>query len=306
MRKKSLLLILCLVIGFGLITGSCMPFFYADIGVHFINVAGGDAILIHDLVSRKCVLIDGGSTDTGDWVVNYLKYYAEIPQVFDEDGNSTWVLDAIVSTNPDPNYLGGLIKVLENEDIKVNAFYYSGHSDYAANQELQKALASAELSPQTLTRNDGSLQIGKLSFDVLHPSTPEGYAEAYDSSIVLRLDYGKLSFLFAGAIGTQAEAEMLSDDANLSVDFLKMSQNWTPTSSSQFLKKVNPQGVIYSQEEEPSPIDSKVRENLSNVRSYWTNAYPDEPTGHSITFWINPDQCRIDAPQPPFPGFDDW
>lgn len=296
---KRVSLILSLLICLGLLVPGCGLFFQAEIAVHFINVGDGDSIVVNDWMTNKAVLIDGGKIRTISSVPFYLKELAVIPQEYDSEGNEYWVLEAMISTNPEPEYVEGLIAVLNDPQIKVRDFYYSGHAAYAENEDLQTALANAGLKPQVLTSGD-TLKIGGLKFEVLHPGQdPDSYAEVYDASLVLRLDYGDNSILFASAIGTEAEEEMLAADVTLAADFLKMSMNWEPVDSSEFIKAVNPLGLIFSQEEEPEELSNKARKSAQKgAKSYWTN--PDPEFGHSIAIWLNKVAFRVDAPQEPF------
>ncbi|MGB4529298.1 MAG: MBL fold metallo-hydrolase, partial [Bacillota bacterium] len=91
------------------------------------------------------------------------------------------------------------------------------------------------------------IRLGNLELYVLHPSDPvDRYANTNNSSIVIRLEYGDVSFLFTGDMETKGESEMLSELADsaselLDIDILKVAHHGSKTSSSEaFLSLVTP------------------------------------------------------------------
>ena len=101
---------------------------------------------------------------------------------------------------------------------------------------LQRALNDKRRSSD-LPRGDDVIQLGNLA-RVLHPSDPvDQYDNPNNASIVIRLDYGDVSFLFAGDVETLGESEILSLDDSvyelLDVDILKVAHHGSRTSSSE-------------------------------------------------------------------------
>ena len=80
--------------------------------IHFIDVGQGDSILLQSLQSSQVIeniLIDGGDSDMGETVVNYLRQ-----QCVEK-------LDAVIATYPAAEHIGGLPKVFE--EFKVGSVY---------------------------------------------------------------------------------------------------------------------------------------------------------------------------------------
>ena len=211
--------------------------------VHFIDVENGDAILI-DLGETE-VLIDGGLPDSG--VADYLKDYVDGP------------LEAMVATHPHPDHIGGLVEVLEAFD--VNDIWLNGDTvsqDFRFYRIFEKftGLVNAEGAVVHEARGGQTINIGILSFLVLHPDNLASYGTFQDrrstfqtmnnNSIVLRLRYGEMSFLFAGDVHKECEANMLKAGVELRSDILKVGHHGSIWSSSfQFLHSVSPQVAIY-------------------------------------------------------------
>ena len=76
----------------------------STVKVHFINVGQGDAALIQ--TGNENILIDGGGKGKGDEVVAYLKK------------QKVKSLNAVVSTHPDADHIGGLAYVINNMTVK--------------------------------------------------------------------------------------------------------------------------------------------------------------------------------------------
>lgn len=108
MRKTTLILISCVLALLLLATVVQAE----ELFVHFIDVGQGDAILIQHETSN--VLIDGG--DRWDWVAEKLTAYL--------DDQGVEKLDAVVSTHPHADHIGGLAAAIKS--FPVAAVYDSG------------------------------------------------------------------------------------------------------------------------------------------------------------------------------------
>ena len=74
------------------------------IELHFLDVGQGDSTLVI-LPDGKTMLIDAGTSEYGDTVVNYIK---------DLDISK---IDYLVMTHPDADHIGGMSEVIDNFDI---------------------------------------------------------------------------------------------------------------------------------------------------------------------------------------------
>ena len=90
-----------------------------------------------------------------------------------------------------------------------------------------------------------SIEEDALSFIILHPTKPLT-DDTNNNSIVLRLSYGSVDFLFTGDAEKEAEAGILQSGQTLQADILKVGHHGSRTSTSaEFLNTVKPQIAIY-------------------------------------------------------------
>ena len=112
-------------------------------------------------------------------------------------------LEAIVLTHPHPDHFGGLIEVLQKYD--VNHIWLNGDiphelKPYFRGYKFFETLINREGASIYEARRGDTIDIDILSFKVLHPD--KLFTAKIDprsmnrNSIVMRLQYGKISFLF--------------------------------------------------------------------------------------------------------------
>ena len=88
--------------------------------------------------------------------------------------------------------------------------------------------------------------LGTLTFDVLHPTLPLG-SDRNENSIVLKLSFVQVDFLFTGDAGSSAEASMLAVGLIDDIDILKVSHHGSKyCSTANFLVAAQPEIAIYS------------------------------------------------------------
>jgi beta-lactamase superfamily II metal-dependent hydrolase len=139
------------------------------------------------------------------------------------------------------------------------------------------------------------MDIGILSLNVLHPDillphAPGHVAENQDNnSIVLRLRYGNIAFLFTGDARKQAEESILKAGLEVHADILKVCRHGAITSSSpQFLNAVSPKVAVWiagirpagakgkkgagAQEKKPDPITISALKNVG-AKVYGTKTH---------------------------------
>lgn len=197
--------------------------------VHFIDVGQGDSILIQ-APDGATMLIDGGYSGAG--ALAYLK------------AQQITKIDVMVATHPHADHIGGLVDVLRA--LPVGEIWTSGavHTT-GVFEQLLDAIADAKVPYHEAKRGD-TIALGTLQFAVLH-SDPDA-AELNDSSVVLHLAYGSVSFLFTGDAEGPGEQAMLREvKTQLPSTILKVGHHGSSTSSSPaFLAAVRPAVAIYS------------------------------------------------------------
>ena len=201
-----------------------------QLAVHFIDVGQGDSILVQT-PGGKVVLIDGGKRSAGQVVVSYLKK-AGITSI-----------DAIVATHAHEDHIGGLIAVLN--EFPVGKVYDSGkvHTTKTFEDYLtlidQKNIEFIEArAGMTIPVENG------IQFTVLHPAANDIGMVLNNASVVTRLQYGQVSFLFTGDAEAEAEQRMISRGLTKTT-VLKVGHHGSKTSTTQaFLDALSPSYAV--------------------------------------------------------------
>lgn len=203
-----------------------------SIQIHFIDVGQGDSILIDSGTNE--VLIDGGQKSSGVTVTDYIKQYV--------DGS----LEGLVATHTDADHIGGLIKVLK--DFPVEQIWLNGYT--ATSKTYQDFMDEVNKEETTgaevnyATKRGGEISIGNLSFSILNPPDTL-FSDANNNSIVLRLKYGDIAFLFSGDAEKEAETSILTTGSELQAQILKAGHHCSKTASTKaFLEEVKPEKAI--------------------------------------------------------------
>jgi competence protein ComEC len=224
-----------------------------DLVVTMIDVGQGDSILV-EFPGRKRMLVDGGGFtdspfDVGEKVVSPLLWRKGFKKI-----------DFLVLTHPHPDHLNGLVAVARN--FRVGEFWEGRPPPEG---ETYRELLAA-LPPFAVRRRIGlgfRCDVGGVRVEALHPGLGEvtgSPAAANDSSLVLRVSWGAVSFLLAGDIGFEAEREIVKVGKSLRSTVLKSPHHGSGASSSGlFLEYVCPRDILISVGEGnrygfPSPV----------------------------------------------------
>ena len=211
--------------------------------VTFLDIGQGDSAFI-STPGGKNILIDGGKRaippysnfDAGKEVVlPFLK------------NKGVKRIDTLIATHPDVDHIGGLLAVLDS-DIQIDRVLDPGHrhTSYTYRDFLKKIERRKETkyyqprAGQVLNWGD------EVKVQVLSPA--HLFRGSNNSSIVIKLEFGDISFLLTGDAEKEAEGEMVSRYGNrLKSTVLKASHHGSRTGSSlNFLKAVNPQVAVIS------------------------------------------------------------
>ncbi len=201
-----------------------------ELRVHFIDVGQGDAILVQS--AQHIMLIDGGDRGTANDLVAYLQ------------GERIEHIDIVVSTHPHADHIAGLLSVLEN--FTIGEVIDPGVIHTSKTFEDYLTLIDQKDIKFTEGRAGMKRDISQgYHFEILHPHNPSS-RHLNDASIVIKLTFGEISFMFTGDVEAPGEREILERGKNLKSQILKVSHHGSSTSSTEeFLKKVAPEvGII--------------------------------------------------------------
>ena len=197
--------------------------------VHFIDVGQGDSVFIQ-APDGTTALIDGGSD-------NSLAYQYLLRHGINR-------IDVLIVSHPHADHMGGLIEIIQN--IPVGSVWTSGAVHYTPIfEQFVDAMAEAKI-PYREAPQGHSIPLGTLHFDVLHSDAAA--AELNDGSLVVKLVYNHVSFLFMGDAESSSEEMMVRDlPAQLDATVLKVGHHGSYTSSTPaFIAAVSPEIAVYS------------------------------------------------------------
>lgn len=228
----ALILILLLLTVFSATRAKTAP--DGSLQVSYIDVGQGDSALLQDSNGFD-VLIDGGVVSAGPTVVAYLK----------QKGADH--LEVLVASHPDSDHIGGLISVLQDSSITVDALVYNGYP--GTSQTWNDFLAAASSRGLTPTPAQFPLDLtwGDLQAHVLNPAAGLSNPPTNKASLVIRIDHSNVRFLFTGDIDSTIEATVIARQTPVEAQMLKVAHHGSNTgSSSSFLSAVLPQDAIIS------------------------------------------------------------
>ncbi len=224
--------------GFNLITCSASPLSdqlgpeKGNLTVYFLDVGQGDSILVQ--FGDKNMLVDGGVKDMGPRVVSCLESLG-VEQI-----------DVMVLTHPHEDHVGGLISVLKSFEVKK--VLDSGQAHTTRTYENFLNLVDRKDIPYQAAEEGMSIDLApEVAIEVLSPPSGGLGDDLNENSVVLKVTYGKVSFLLTGDAGFEAEDHMISSGADLKSDILKVGHHGSRTSSSDdFLYAVSPSVSVIS------------------------------------------------------------
>lgn len=202
-----------------------------QIEVDFLNVGQGDSILIKTPFGQN-IIIDGGP----DRIV-----MRELSKVLPWWENK---IDLMILTHPHADHVTGLNYLFDK--YFVDKVLYTGVS-HTAPSYLDWLKASRDKNAEMLiTDKKQKINLGPECFlEILYPTENllnKKVSDLNDSSMIIRLVYADVKFLFMGDAGMEIEKKLLENEIDLRAQVLKVSHHGSAeASSAEFLKEVNPQ-----------------------------------------------------------------
>ncbi|HEV2706571.1 MAG TPA: ComEC/Rec2 family competence protein [Pyrinomonadaceae bacterium] len=252
--------------------------------INFLDVGQGDAALVTTPEGRT-LLIDGGgrpafdarahgdvtdgaedtepfARDTrgiGEMVVSEYLWWRGLDRV-----------DLIFATHADADHIDGLNDVLKNFRVGA-ALVGRAPADNTEFARFAKTAERAGVPVQLVMRGD-AFEFGGASFEILWPpAAPEGTrrGSANEDSLVLRVRYGRRTFLLTGDIEARAEAALVAvEGRGLRCDALKVAHHGSRTSSTpSFVEAARPTLAVV-----PVGTDSPFGHPHAEVLARWRAA----------------------------------
>jgi len=212
--------------------------------ITFADVGQGDGAVIN-MPNGENIVIDGGirqfKKDAGKRFMLPLLHYYGVHHI-----------KYLIGSHSHSDHIGGLIAILQN--IKTDTLVLSG---YAAKTKLYKQLLNTAKSkniPLLFKHRGDQLNAGeRLRIYILHPDSLHLIARSYsgnevnNSSLVIKICYGKTAFLFTGDLEQNAEVDVMSYNSFLASNVLKVGHHGSKTSTSpSFLNMVHPRYSVVS------------------------------------------------------------
>lgn len=200
-----------------------------ELRIHYLDVGQGDSILIEN--AGEYMLIDAGNNEDGKLLVKYFKNLGIKKFTY------------LVGTHAHEDHIGGMDDVINN--FEVSNFYMPDVVTTTKTfEDVIEALENKNIYFDTPKIGD-NFNFGGCNFLVLNVSNDD--SDLNDTSIVLRLVYGKNKFLFTGDATSVVEDKILKLGYDISSDVLKVPHHGSEYSNSlKFIKKVNPEYSIIS------------------------------------------------------------
>jgi competence protein ComEC len=201
----------------------------AGLTVYFIDVGQADSALV--LCGGAAMLIDGGNVADSDLIYAFLK------------NCGVTYLDYIVGTHAHEDHIGGLAGALNYATVGTT-YCPVTEFDSKAFDSFVKYLGEQDKAITVPSPGD-TFTLGGADVEILGPIRPSD--EPNNMSIVLKLTYGDVSFLFTGDAERAEEADIIEAGYDLSVTVLKVSHHGSETSTIYpFLREVMPEYAVIS------------------------------------------------------------
>ena len=218
----------------------------SDLRITAIDVGQGSSILVR-FPGGKNMLIDGGgfadsSFDMGKLVIAPFLYHERISKI-----------DIVVLSHPHPDHLQGLLYITDNFDVQE--IWSTGlRLDDEIFREWEKIISQKQIKVNYLSAQSPTKEINGVQVNILWPLKPlkinasnQFYDMVNDESMVIKINYGQVSFLMPADISSSVERLLMKSGQNLHSDVLFVPHHGSSRSSSfDFIRKVSCRWALIS------------------------------------------------------------
>ena len=208
----------------------------SNLKVYFFDIGQGDGMLIRTPTHQN-IVIDGGPDNTFNTKLGQaLPFYDR-------------TVDLMILTHPHDDHLVGLIQVLEKYQVKQ--ILYTGALQPTDNYLKWLQVIKDKGLNLKIARAGQNFVFGQAELNIIYPVddlTNQQMENLNNSSIVSRLAYGQISFLFMGDLEQAGEEEILGlSGVSLNSQVIKIGHHGSETSSGEeFLRAVSPDYAVIS------------------------------------------------------------
>ena len=244
----------------------------SNVEVSFLDVGQADSILISS--NDEYMLIDAGNNSDGPLLVKY----------FQNLGIQEFKY--VVGTHPHEDHIGGLDDIINS--FNIDKIYLP--DAITTTKTFEDVLDAIDNKNKTYTvpKIDSTFNLGNATFKVIYTGTDT--SDLNNTSIVLKMTYKNVSFLFTGDTTSKNEQKILNKDIKSTV--LKVGHHGSKYStSSAFLDKVDPkyaiievgQNNIYKHPSEET-LDKLNKRNITTYRTDESGSIIAKTDGNNIKF----------------------
>ncbi len=219
-----------------------------DLRVTYIDVGQGSSALL-ELPGGHTALIDGGGfsdNNTFDMGARVLAPFLWRKKIR--------TIDTLVLSHPNSDHLNGLIFIARHFNVKT---IWTNNETRATQgyKRLQNIISQKQINLPDFQHLPRRQLINGVEFCFLYPpadfltqKASQKWRRPNNNSLVVKVSFGDISFLFAGDIMAEAEQELVDlAGADLDCDVLLVPHHGSRTSSSQpFLSSAQPDVAVFS------------------------------------------------------------
>ncbi len=208
-----------------------------NLKVTFLSIGQGDSSFVEFPYGKRMVIDGGGfrdsDIDTGERIIAPFLWKNKIKNI-----------DYIVMTHPQSDHFKGLKFIAENFNVKE--FWWNGDdADSKEYKDLMQVIESKGIKKRIVNLDEIDINGAKVEF--LNPIKGSNLSDKNNASVVMRISFGSLRFLFTGDIEKEGEDAVIKTGKDIRADVLKVPHHGSRTSSTEdFIKSVNPKIAVMS------------------------------------------------------------
>ena len=250
-KKRDTIVVIVVILALAGDTGYWLyqRFWHDDLRVTYLDVGQGNAALL-ELPGGYTALIDGGGYsdnsvfDMGARVIAPFLWR-----------NKIRTIDTLILSHPNSDHLNGLIFIAQHFNVKT--IWTNGESRTTLGyKRLRKIISAKHLNMPAFKQMPRKQLINGVRILFLYPPADfldkkgagQKWRNTNNNSLVLKVSFGRVAFLFPGDITAEAETELVGlSGADLTCDVLLVPHHGSRTSSSRiFLSEVKPDVAVIS------------------------------------------------------------